>query len=200
MAQIILKNEKINNELLPANAAIELLNYGLDAYLLAKEAGEQNPEWDQYIDLVDITYSNLKNFLLENKKAWLKIYIAFQDKPDLLKIMQTLDYKEYNKVKSEILGENQTFKLWKVGSFFILLFLIIFLVVYTFVLSKLSLFSFILSIVGIQVLFVIISITILRSINLLSEKSFVELTKFVLLHEFKLFVSSKNKIKNENET
>ena len=197
MAQITLENETINNGLLPSNAAIVLLNYGLDAYLLAKEAGEQNPEWDQYKDLVRVTYNNLKNFLLENKRAWLKIYIHFQDQQDLLKIMQTIDYKEFNKVKSEILGENQTFKLWKFGSFFILLFLIIFLVVFTFVLSKISILYFILSLVGIQVLFVIISITILRSINLLSEKGFVELTKFVLLNEFKLFITNRAKMKSE---
>jgi len=198
MIQIIQERDIFDNDKLSENSAIELLKYGLEAYNYAKIAGEENPEWDQFKDQVNVLYKNISNFLADNKEHWFNIFIAFQDSHELKKIMQRIDINNFHKVESKLLGNNKTYKLWKNGSFFIITFLVIAFTVYSFVTLKLSITNYLLSLVGIEVLYLIVSATILRSIELLSENNFLELIKLTLSNQFNVFklFTKKNESKN----
>lgn len=118
--------EKYHNNL-TTNLALELLNLFLDGYCQSNKAYRANPEWDEYGEGREIIYNNICIFLNDNKKNWKDIYIKFQEKKEILNIMKTLDSKQYNKVKEEIdIGENKHLKLWGLGSFWLIAFLIVF--------------------------------------------------------------------------
>ncbi len=189
--------EKYRNNL-TSNMAIELLTLFLDGYYQSSEAYRMNPEWDDYKKGSEVVYNNICNFLSENKKNWKDIYIEFQEEKRLLNIMKKLDIKHYNEIKEEIdIEKNKILKLWGVGSFWLVTFLIVFGGIA--VLScNLKWYALLLVLCFGQVALTVIGALILRTIDGLSEQNFIKLVQLAFQYQFK-FTKAFSKVNKDNE-
>ncbi|MCK4663871.1 MAG: hypothetical protein KAT68_13465 [Bacteroidales bacterium] len=187
----IILNHKINmisqNDI--DSLKIDFFSYLLSAYINGKIAYKENPEWEEY-KKIELTYKkNVNTFLKENKKLWLKILNKFENKEDYVELMKNIDNKLYKKLNPL---DNKPFKIWSVGGFFLLAFVIIFSLIYV-TISKLNFFYAILLITASEIILIIIGGLILKSLGELSEKGFLSLIKIAFENQFKIIkLSSKN--------
>lgn len=115
---IILEKTRVEGEEgvseIPFDLLIKLVKYTLDAYRFGSQAYDQNPEWDQYLEVTHQCFHNLERFLQENPSACAPLSIAFQDDQDFLKALRFAGVaneppiKKTNKIKVLILSANPT--------------------------------------------------------------------------------------------
>lgn len=160
-----------NNEI----SLIDILIESWNAYTYTELAYKNNPIWTDYKDVREVQISLLEKLLRENMDSWKSIYIKFEDNKEFLKVMKKVDSKKYNKVEAELkLNDNNAFKLWKMGSFWILLFLILSGVVG--ILAKIIAFwTFLAAITAIEIILIIVGGFTLKSMDSLSESGFIKL-------------------------
>lgn len=97
MAAAILQKTKVGGDdsvsEIPFDLLTKLVRHTLDAYRLANEAFDQNPEWDQYRSVAGQCLHNIRNFLQDNPAARLPLSIAFQDDPDFMKMLKMFEVR-----------------------------------------------------------------------------------------------------------
>lgn len=175
---------------------IDIISESWNAYNYTELAYKNNPVWTDYKDVRRLQMSLLEKLLRENKGNWNSIYIKFEDNKELLKIMKKVDSKKYNRVESKLkLNENNAFKLWQIGSFWILLFLILSGVIG--MLAKIIAFwTFLAAITAVEIIFMIIGGFTLKSIDSLSESGFIKLMSIATKNQLSILkVFRKNKEK-----
>lgn len=165
----------------------QLLAHLLKAYDFSKTAFEENPEIDQYSAASSSLLNNIKVFLTENKKLWRDIYIDFEKDDVVKQMMKKIDNKAFKKVEKDLILDNKAIKLWTMGSFFILLFVII-ISLLCFIANIInSLWVFITIIFATEVFLLLIGGLLARSLGDLTEKGFLDLIKIAFANQFKLF-------------
>ncbi|MCW7471788.1 hypothetical protein [Leptospira kanakyensis] len=169
---------------------IKIINITLEAYKYATNAYDTNPEWEAYLKLSEIFKNNLEKLLLKNKKIWRDIYLSFETEQLIKEIMKKKDPTEFNKINSEF-KDNKLLKLWSIGSFFLLAFIIIISGLTYVNLSLKSLFQFLITVILTQTILLTIGALMLRTLGDLSETNFMTLIRFLISNQFKLFKFSK---------
>jgi hypothetical protein len=186
------RNEQANSSQVPFDVTVRLLRHTFDAYDLGNTAFDQNPEWEQYRHNAERCLKNIQSILRLKASSWLQLYLAFEDNPDFLKIMKMTDLNKFKKAESErFLRENKWLKLWGVGSFFILLFLIVAGAIWFIVSQNLSWWRLLTLIGAIEAIFILIGAFTLRSIGDLSEENFLKLIGMALTYQFRVFALSR---------
>jgi hypothetical protein len=172
-----------------ADEALRILRYLLDAYKAGQTAAHINPEWNQIDAASSQCLETIRDLLSSNKAQWVTIYCHFEDRPDFLAIMKALDIREYKKVEAiRMEKENKAAKLWAIGSFWLLAFLVICAPIA--ILSHvLGFWVALVALVGVEVVMVIIGALILRTIGDLSEKNFLALIATAFKFQFRSLVT-----------
>ena len=189
LAQLMLKRGNISDDrqavTIPNDLAITLLSHTLNAYRLARAAFEENPEWEQYQDNAGRCFRNIQSVLRSNPNKWLHIYLAFEDEPEFLKIMKMTNLEKFKEAAAKrAIRENKIFKLWAVGSFWLLCLGVIVALILL-IQSRVSGFAQLaLAVAAVEVLLVIVGALILRTMGDLSERNFVELIRLALRYQF----------------
>lgn len=170
---------------IPDDLAVSLLSHTLNAYQLAQLAFEENPEWEQYRENAARCLLNIQIVLRSIPEKWLHLYLAFEDQPEFLKIMKMTDLEKFKESEAKrTIRENKVFKLWAVGSFWLLCLAVIVALILL-VQSRVSGFAQLALAVGaVEVLLVIVGALILRTMGDLSERNFVELIRLALRYQF----------------
>lgn len=170
--------------ILPADISDRLIAYTLQAYRIANQAYQINPEWEQYRQGAEISRKNIENFLLHNQNSWKSLLIRFGDDPDFIKFMKEADLNKYKETITELTPqENKTFRLWA-GTFFLVMFVIIFYAVYMLVQSNFSFWRLLLAFTVIETMMVLLGSFVLRATDNLSEVNFSKLIVFALKNQF----------------
>lgn len=201
MAQAMLQHREVKDREnwleVPADLAIRLLKYTLDAYMLANAAFEENPEWEQYRDNGLICLGNIQSFLRSNPEMWLKLYISFEDNPEFLKIMKMTDLPKFKETETKRhLQENKYLKLWAVGGFWLVALLAVVAMVLLLQSSVAGFWRLALVMVTTEVILLIVGGLVLRTMGDLSEKNFIELIGMALRYQFK-FLQLKKRDESE---
>jgi hypothetical protein len=164
---------------LPAAQLRDMLRSYLSTLLFNEAARAANPEWVQYRDTANQTRKNIEHLLRECGTRWAEIYLEFEDNDELRAVMRSTDVRKFNEVEALRRVEANPFgKLWGVGGFYLLLFCLLFFCVYAFL--QLGWWYALLAILGMPVLFLIVSAVILRTTGALSEAGFVETLRIAL--------------------
>ncbi|MBK8467161.1 MAG: hypothetical protein IPL32_15170 [Chloracidobacterium sp.] len=197
IALIMIKRLQANGDYgalnLPFNSLVEVLQHEKNAFLFGMEAFRQNPEWQQYYDISQGRLENIKEALRSNASDWNKLYLAFENDPDLLGIMKQTDLELYKKAEANrVFKENKYFKLWAVGSFWLFVLVVVVGLVLLIQNFSSSWGYFLVTLVGVEVFFLLIGAFILRSVGDLSEAKFLELVKMALQFQFNIFSASKD--------
>jgi hypothetical protein len=185
--------------ILPADISDRLIAYSLEAYRIGNQAYQTNPEWEQYREGAEISKKNIKTFLLDNQNSWKMFLIRFGDDADFVKFMKEADLNKYKETVMELTPqENKTFRLWAVGSFFLLMFVIIVYAVYPLIQSNFSLGRLILACIVIETMVVLLGSFVLRATGDLSEVSFSKLIVFALKNQFSFLKGLGKKSKSDD--
>lgn len=178
---------------------IDILSEVWKAVSYSNKAFKSNPLWNGYNDVREEQLNLLKKILLTHKKYWKLIYINFEDNKEFLKVMKNVDSKTYKKIENEIsIKDNKAVKLWVMGSFWALLFIIILGGIST-IANDMSLWKFIAFITSVEVLMLIVGGFILKTTDSLSEQAFLKLMSIAFrsqINIFKLF--NKNSKSNDD--
>lgn len=180
------------------NYTKEILEQFLSALNYITKAQDINPEQDKYKVGKDTTSSNIKLLLTKNLENWNTLYYNFEDNQYLKNIMKETDVEKYNELELNRkldLEKNKWKKLLIFGGFWLSVFLILMASVTILFLVNLSWWVVILIILLVQFVYAIISATVLRNLGDLSEKGLLEIYKFTIKYNFKLF--NKNSPKEE---
>jgi tetratricopeptide (TPR) repeat protein len=164
---------------LDGESSIELLRHNYHAYQCDVAAYRTNPEWQQYWDSAQACLGNLKRFLCDNPDAWFETYLAFENEPEFLAMMKQVDPTKYRQAELGRMAHDRGIaRLWGIGSFWLMAFFVVFGAIY--LLLSVGWWSALLAIVGIPILFLLVTAAILRSSGDLSEAGFLETIKLSL--------------------
>lgn len=166
---------------------IKLLEHLLKAYKSSSIAFEENPEVNQYENASTELIKNIEEFLRKKKHLWKDIYIDFEKDDVVKQMMKKIDHKKFKKVENDLVSDNKAVKLWMIGSFFILLFVIIISSLCLVANIIKSIWIFMTIIFAAEVFLLIIGGLVARTIGDLTEKGFLELIRIVFANQFKLF-------------
>lgn len=170
---------------LSKDRAFLLIRFGLDAIEQGKAAYMMNPEWTQYREAAEQCRSNIEQFLKENRKEWVPLYIEFEGDDGLHRIMKNADLNWYKEVVQMVkIPNNKTVKLWAVGSFWLLALAIVTGVVLLIMKQGAGFWTTIIVIVGIEVILTIIGALTLRSTGDVSEGGFISLMSLAFRTQF----------------
>ncbi|MEK0336509.1 MAG: hypothetical protein QQN41_03630 [Nitrosopumilus sp.] len=184
---------KLSSSDFPIDLSLKLLRYTFDAYLFADRAYKENPEWDQYYEGSQLCLKNIRSFLKQNPQHWDSIFVEFENEPGFLKTMKDLDPKLFSKSKiKHVAVDNKIVKVWAIGSFFLLTFLII-IGVLIFLLTQFPMWEILIVVAVAEIISVIIGAFLLRTIGDLSEENFVSLIKVALEQQLKISKSFRSK-------
>lgn len=186
MAKIFL-SKSINGKVstLNQNELFSLLRHTFDAAQFGRKAYLENPEWEQYLIGAQQTENNIVNLLKTNSHIWLPTYLYFEDDKEFLKFMKRIDLEKFKDVEAKVhFTQNKAGKLWSIGSFWLLLFLIIVGVLVLLFSSNFSWWQIILLIIFTETILLIIGAFSLRTLGDLSEQNFLKLIKISLSHQF----------------
>src|SRR5215213_678287 len=93
---------------IPFDLLVKLVRHTLDAYRLANQAFDQNPEWDQFRLVANTCRLNIENLLKDDPTIQVPLSIAFRDDADFLTIYKLIEtanksIRSANKEKARIL-------------------------------------------------------------------------------------------------
>jgi hypothetical protein len=168
----------------------EILEQFLISLENIKKAQDINPEWDKFKEGTDITRNNIKRILQNNQDDWDKFYYNFESNEQLKIIMKEINVRKFNEIELKRKlnePENKTNKLFIYGSFWTSVFLILLMSVTTLFLLKIHWTIVILIILLVQLVYALISATVLRNLGDISEKRLVDIYKFTIKLNFNLF-------------
>lgn len=177
---------------------IDILSEVWKAFSYSNKAFKSNPLWDGYNDVREEQLSLLEEILLTHKRYWKLIYINFEDNKEFLKVMKNVDSRTYKKIENEIsIKDNKSVKLWVMGSFWALLFILILGGIST-VANPMSLWKFIAFITSVEVLMLIVGGFILKTIDSLSEQAFLKLMSIAFRSQINILkIFNKNSKSND---
>lgn len=176
--------------------AIRYLKLIFDAYKNVCVAREHNPEWQQYPTLIELHYNNLFNLLNDVKPKWKNIYIEFREEPEFLNIMRKVDLDEFMKIETKH-NNDPTIKLWAMGSFFVLVFVLVAGVIFVFALSRVAWWKFVFAVFSVEAIILIVGAFSLRATCEISERGFLKLIKLALKYQF--LIKKLNRLKSYHE-
>ncbi len=192
-----LYSDKAENSILPNDLGVPFIQELFAAYSGGLEAFKSNPEWEQYRTVSNHVLKILKDFLAENRDSWRTFFIAFEDQPKFLALMKEIDMEKFKEIEAERnMRESKAMKLWKIGSFWLLVFTVVVGAVLLLATQIASWWQLLIAIVGVEITMLIVGALTLRSIGDLSEKGFLKLVEMALQQQFNFF-SSKRLPSNE---
>jgi hypothetical protein len=202
LAQLMLKGGKMSDDrqavTIPDDLAVTLLSHTVNAYQLAQAAFEENPEWEQYRDNAGRCLRNIQNVLRSNPNKWLPLYLAFEDEPEFVKIMKMTNLEKFKEVEAKRrIRENKIFKLWAVGSFWLLCLAVIVGLILLIQARVTGFWQLAILLTAVEVVLVIVGALILRTIGDLSERHFVELIRLAFRYQFNFLKLLR---RNENDS
>ncbi|MCE5278210.1 MAG: hypothetical protein ABFD92_11970 [Planctomycetaceae bacterium] len=173
------KRKRVPMSELPMRRLRDLMQALLRTLDIGNQAVIANPEWLQYRDAADQARDNIEHLLRDNLSRWLDIYLAFEDNQELRTIMRTTDIRKYKEVEAiRKIEVNSVGQLWAKGSFFLLVFLTTVVTVYLF--ATMGFKIALLAVLGIPIIFLVVSAVMLRTIGELSEAGFIETLRIAL--------------------
>ncbi len=158
--------------------AVDLLTAFLKTLEAGRAAAQANIEWRQHQHAVDQTTHNIKRLLTECGDRWGLFLTAFSGNLELESIMYGMDKDKLRHAELQKAERTPVGRLWVVGSFWLMLFGMV--IASVFLLLKTGWWYALLAIVGIPVLFLVLSASILRSTGDISEAGFLETVKLAL--------------------
>lgn len=195
LAQMFL--DRASKEVLPPDLGLMFLQELFTAYRVGLVAFRSNPEWDHYRTDSGQVLSIIKEFLLLNRDKWMSIFIVFEHDPEFLAIMKEVDLKRYKEAEEERqLGASKAVKFWQYGGFWLLAFSIVFAAVFLLVTHSAAWWQLVFSIIGLEVLILILGAITLRSVGDLSERGFLALIGTAMQQKFKVFTLIKGLFSN----
>ncbi|MDP2173247.1 MAG: hypothetical protein Q8J62_05690 [Candidatus Cloacimonadaceae bacterium] len=174
---------------------LQILGLLLDSLSKLYHAYEANPEWEEYPQWIDITKKNLNLVLNKYSDGWFDFITHYEDDAELFKIlkshMKEINAMKYNDVErlSKAKSMSKEKKTLFYGTFWLMLFIIVFSGLYLLA-NSVSFAYFVMLIISGPVIAVIVSALILRSVGDLSEENFIQLIKLTIKLNFS-FLSKK---------
>ena len=178
---IIYEKAKNNSGVLSLTDYEKLLSLTLDIFELGKEAYEANPEWEQYSELLKSSRNNILVLLDSDREYWPTVLVKFGNNKEVVSIMKQIDKKRYDKIVSS--GSEQ----WSMFALFTMLLVIISAITYLFITSGKNLLIVVFGLLFIQTAITIIGAFILRSVDKINQKNFMNLVKMSLKNQFGAF-------------
>ncbi len=202
VAYVGILNSKNSQELRAENLDVDILKQFIKAYKLSSEAFDANPEWDSYRSGAETMLNNIQLLLRKNLNRWMDYLIELENDAELIKIMKKTDLQKFQEIEAkQTIKENKAAELWIFGGFWLLALIVVVGSVVTIASYGATLKWTALLLFGVFTLYTLVSASILRSNDKLSEQGYLTLMKLALRLGFeniiKLFIKKKDDSENE---
>jgi tetratricopeptide (TPR) repeat protein len=172
---------------LPAHASEEFLREMYSAYRYMKSAFRANPERADFLDDSDRIGQIITEFLTLNKQSWADWLDRYHNDPDFLMFMKKIDMKHFKQVERDrAIQSSKAVRLWQTGGFFVFAIVAIGTIVILLVRQTTQWWQLVVALAGIDTLFVLLGAFCLRTIDELSETSFMKLIDVAFRYQFKV--------------
>jgi len=202
MAYAGILKSKNSQELKADNLDVDMLKQFIKAYKLSLAAFDKNPEWDSYRSGAETVFNNIQLLLKKNINRWIDYLIELDNDAELIKIMKKTDLQKFQEIEAkQTIKENKAAELWIYGGFWLLALIVVVGSVITIASYGATLKWTALLLFGVFTLYTLVSASILRSNDKLSEQGYLTLMKLALRLGFenilKLLINKSDDSKNK---
>jgi hypothetical protein len=156
----------------------------LDAYSNGLQALRANPQWPQYRDGSQSSRDAMRSMLAMNPWIWKDVLLEFPSQPVIVALMHEIDPRRAATAEGKE-GVDRIVALWRVGGFYILLFLVVAAVALSFA-SVLRWWAAILAVIFAESVLLFIGALTLRTTGDLTETGFLKLIEMAMKSQFRV--------------